>query len=127
MRKSLGKLGSILVIEVFLFGFGSGLVLAESSTFEVRFDFSAGDKVFPPGQYKITYARGNSNLFVLQNLGTNEKANVTFVTRLSRREKGAVIFDESDGRHYLSEVYMQGIDGFQLKGSPTDHKHVKVE
>jgi len=127
MRKSLGKLGSILVFGVFLIGFGSGLMLAESSTFEVRFGFSAGDQDFPPGQYKINYAGGNSNLFVLQNLRTNEKANVSFITRLSRREKGAVIFDESDGRHYLSEVYMQGIDGFQLKGSPKDHKHVKAE
>ena len=49
-------------------------------------------------------------------------------SRLSDRGNEAlVVFDKEGELYYLSEIFMPGIDGFQVKGATGKHTHVKVK
>jgi hypothetical protein len=100
---------------------------------KVGFEFTAGDTTFPAGTYRVTrHATGLGELKIAA-VGGTDKGSVAVITRLAREmaadqeKRTALVFDVVNGKSYLSEVWMAGQDGFLLRGTPDEHKHVIVK
>jgi len=115
------------------------LVLLSTATFaaaqmtasvyaDIPFQFFVGNKAFQAGSYQFT---ANSNLDEMTVASTKGKDTILapVITRLSPRSESeaAVVFDVAGGNHYLAEIYMPGIDGFQVQGAAVKHTHVSVK
>jgi len=119
-----------VILFVILVLSGMSVALAQDAakmSFSVSFPFKAGKNTFPAGEYQITFDQADSRHLQLVNTKTSEKQFITFVTRLSQRDQGSIVFDSIDEARYLSEVYMLGSDGFQIRATPEEHGHVKGE
>jgi hypothetical protein len=109
-------------------GFAAGSALAGDMIVTIKQPFEAGGKNYPPGPYRIL-ADDASNHINLLNLDRKTDDAIRFSTRLSSRDghRGEVVFDETEGGLYLSEVYIIGMDGFFFQGAPGKHKHLVVK
>jgi hypothetical protein len=119
-----------VLMALVLFLSGMNLALAQKSTtlsFSVSFPFKAGDKNFSAGSYRIVYDGRDSRHVQLVDVKTNQKQFISFITRLSSRSEGGVIFDSINKVRYLSEVYIEGTDGFQIRATPDDHSHENAD
>ncbi len=119
-----------LLAAVVLLISGVNLTLAQNNmslSFKVSFPFKVGDQLLPAGDYRLVYDGRDSRHLALYDAKTNEKQFITFVTRLSGRNDGGVVFDSINKVRYLSEVYMRGADGFQIRATPEEHVHENVK
>jgi len=95
---------------------------------DVPFSFIVSGKPLPAGTYKFT---PNNSLvqITVTNSKTNESAMSIVVTRLSPRSDGeaSLVFDVAGDDHYLAEIYIPGMDGFQVPCAPGKHTHVVVK
>lgn len=118
-----------VLMALVLFSPGMNLVLAQKSStlsFSVSFPFMAGDKKFPAGEYRIVHDGRDSRHLQLFDTKTNQKQFIPYITRLSARSEGGVVFDSINKVRFLSEVYMEGADGFQIRTTPEEHDHEKA-
>jgi len=117
----------LVLLTVILFLSGMSVGLAQNSaqlSFSVPFQFEVGENLLPAGEYRIIYDGQNSGHLQLVDTKTNQKQFVTFITRLSKRSEGSVVFDSINNVRYLSEVYLGKSDGFQIRATPEEHGHV---
>lgn len=117
-----------VLLIVILFVSGMNVALAQNSnslSFSVPFPFEVGENTLPAGEYRITFDGRDSRHLQLVNTKTSQKQFITFVTRLSQRSEGSIVFDSVNEARYLSEVYLAGNDGFQIRATPEEHGHVK--
>jgi hypothetical protein len=119
---------TVLAVALFTLAASGNLLLAQMITVAVPFEFKVGDRTMPAGSYDFRRSKDDTTL-TIRSLDTGEESIVAFITRLSPREdrKGSLAFDETNNTHYLSEVYMPGIDGFHLQGAPGEHHHSMLE
>lgn len=99
-----------------------------AASVKIPFAFMVKDKEMPAGRYEIR-VEGDGSRLVMQ--GADGSAGPTILPVLTRlAELGGtqvdVVFDNADGKHYLSEVHLPGRDGFALPGAPGAHTHTKV-
>ena len=124
MRKS-----SLVVSAIVLFAFAlcASLAYADALVAKVQFPFKAGGIEYPAGTYRIETIATMESLKILHE-ETTKSGIVPFLTRLSEREgeKGMLVFDKVGDQCYLSEIYIPGIDGFEVKAAAGKHTHVKV-
>ncbi|MFZ0426953.1 MAG: hypothetical protein WAO20_02465 [Acidobacteriota bacterium] len=119
---------TLLTVVFLLAGMNVAVAQSKSSmSFSVPFPFKVGETTFTAGVYRLTFDGGNSRNLQLVNTGTRQTQFVRFITRLSSRSEGKVVFDTVKQERYLSEVYMGGTDGFQILGTPEDHGHEVAE
>lgn len=119
---------TLLAVALLLASMGMALAQARSSlTFSVTFPFRVAKTTFPPGTYQLVYAGGNSRNLQITNKKTGKSHFVQYITRLSARQDGNVVFDHYDQERYLSEVYIGGSDGFQIQSVPNEHDHEVAE
>jgi hypothetical protein len=99
-----------------------------SITAEVPFQFYVGSKLLPAGVYKISATANLGEISVRDKAG-KESALAPVVTRLSPRsdKESNIIFDKTGENHYLTEIYIQGMDGFQIQGTKEAHTHTNVK
>ena len=94
----------------------------------VPFPFYVGNKMLPAGSYKI---QTNADLLLVTVSGDNGKDNATavLITQISTssEDKNSVVFDVVGNTHYLSEIYIQGEEGLQVKTSTEGHTHVRIK
>ena len=95
----------------------------------VGFAFTAGDKSFPAGSYEFAV---DSETVVLKitSKADGKSVAVPTLTRLSARsdiKQPILVFDRAGEKSYLTELYVEGEDGYYLKGAPGKHQHVQVE
>ena len=78
----------------------------------------------PAGSYEFRSSEDHTSV-TIKSLNTGDSSVVPFITRLSPRpdRKGSLAFDQMHGTHYLSEIYLPGMDGFHLQGAPGQHEH----
>ncbi len=117
-----------LLAVVFLLA-GMDLAVAQtkaSMAFTVAFPFKVGETTFPAGNYQLVYAGANSRNLQLVNKDTRRTQFVRYITRLSPRTEGGVVFDSYKNKRYLSEVYLGASDGFQIQSVPEEHTHEVV-
>ena len=96
---------------------GSAVNQASASDMVVHagFAFVAGGVTLPAGEYRIESYQENQ--VTIRNADTGKGIILPVLARLNERENyGATAIFKTDGTQYfLSEVYLPGMDGFQLK------------
>ncbi len=117
----------VFAVTMIIFALGNNLLFAQEIVVNIKFPFKAGGVSFPAGKYRIeTNATDREHVIVLRNMDTSKAEAVTYLTRLSDREKPYIVFDKIGDQYVLSEVYIAGIDGYQMSGVKEKHTHVKV-
>jgi hypothetical protein len=112
---------------------GSSLAYAAEQVLvnaDVPFQFTAGGQTLAAGKYQISET-GDSFPGVLQ-FRDEKTGKVTLVettSSLAMRENGGdtLVFDEVGTQHVLSEIHLEGLDGFYLAGMKTKHAHRSIE
>ncbi len=94
----------------------------------VPFPFYVTGKLLPAGSYRIEPSANLGEITVSSSEGKGG-AMAAVITRLSSssEDKDSVVFDVTGNDHYLSEIYIQGEDGFLVKGSSEKHTHMRVK
>ena len=120
-------LTAVLLVFVLTATFSAAQIVT-AVTAEIPFAFFVGAKSFPAGTYEF---RASENLEVINvaNMKGKDAAIAPVFTRLSPKSENeaAVVFDVAGADHYLSEVFMPGLDGFLFKGAPSKHTHVSIK
>ncbi len=131
--------GAFLVLAICLI-LGIAMTYAQSS-FKIPFKFEAGDKSFPPGNYRVSQEK--DGMITLRREPEGEEMLLTFVEKLSQPEtpveEAQLVFDmvgnfepsytEYVTDYLLSEVWMSPKEGFLVlttKGAH-DHKIIKEQ
>ena len=96
--------------------------------FTTTFPFYVGSTVLPAGSY-IIKATGADNKLTLTSTNGKRSYEVEASTRISAsaEDKDSVVFDVAVNDHYLSEVYIQGGDGYLIPGSNVKHTHLRIK
>ncbi len=99
---------------------------------KVAFPFTAGDTSLAAGTYRVSQP-GGMGMLKVEAVGGKESATVPVITRLSQEkhskgaQKAALVFDKVGEQSFLSEVWMPGLDGFLVRGTTDEHKHVTLQ
>jgi hypothetical protein len=95
---------------------------------DIPFSFTLAGKSYPAGNYSFTENTTMSAITIMAKDG-KQSAVVPYLTRLSSRslEQADLVFDVVGSDHYLSEVYMPGMDGFAFKAASSTHTHMTVK
>ena len=121
---------SVLVFVVVLFVLGVSVVAfaQQAATVDIPFPFIAGTTEMPAGRYQIKQSDPAANNLSIRRMDNNNTIQVPVLTRISDRGEttAQVVFDKTEDKNYLSEVYIPGIDGFHLQGAPGKHTHRKI-
>jgi hypothetical protein len=122
------QLVAVLAMAVIAIGLVGIPAWAQKAVVKIPFSFVAGDRDLPAGTYNIRPEMDTQNRLTIRNQDTGDSIMVPVITRLA--DKGAkeleLVFDKTGEKSYLSEIYIPGADGYQLKGAPGQHTHVKV-
>jgi hypothetical protein len=108
---------------------GSGFAAqatAESLKVKIDFQFTAGGKVLPPGEYEFTAVNNDQDIRI-QGEGKNS-ATVNVITRLaaeihSTPQDAHLVFDVVGGTDTLAEIWIPGQDGYVLQVTKAKHTH----
>ncbi len=120
------KSAVVVCAVVFALAIWGSIAYAEALVVNIQFPFKAMGKDFPAGKYQIE-AELQPGELKLTNEATGQGAVMTYTTRLSERDEALVVFDKQADKYFLSEIYIPGIDGFELKAAEGAHTHVKVK
>ncbi len=125
MRKRLFAVTGLLV---FTLGVITGYAQRARVAVQIPFSFTAGGSELPAGSYRIGTDPNNPSVLRIRNEAGDKSALCTIITRLSASEskKAQVVFDKVGEKRILSEVYLPGVDGYQLAGTKGEHTHEKV-
>jgi len=125
MRKRLLAYTGLLVLTL---GAVAGYAQRARVSVQIPFSFTAGGSELPAGSYRIGTDPNNPSVLRIRNEAGDKSALCTIITRLSASEstKAQVVFDKIGEKRILSEVYLPGIDGYQLAGTKGEHTHEKV-
>jgi hypothetical protein len=93
------------------------------------FPFYVGSTVLPKGSYVIKASGAEDTLITITSTDGKNKYEVEASTRISAtpEDKDSVVFDVAGNDHYLSEVYIQGGDGYLIPGSTVKHTHARIK
>ncbi len=122
MRKSTFVTWTVLLA----FALWGSIAYADVVTADIQFPFKAGGKEFSAGKYRLESDLQSGDI-ILRNESTGKALLLPVTERLSGRDEALVVFDKQGDQYYLSEIYMPGIDGFEVKAATGKHTHVKVK
>jgi hypothetical protein len=115
---------AVVAVVVVMLGMAGSLAWAGSQVdVEVRFNFIVNGKEMPAGTYTVQV---EGDRVVIKGLKGSAGMEVPVLTRLADRElpKPKLFFDKTkDGKYYLSELQVPGMDGFLFKGATGEHIH----
>ena len=121
-----------VVLGLVVFG-GSLAVRAQGPAKEIytkiSFPFLVGDNTFMPGDYQISRVEGASPALKVSTWDGKTSVEVPVITRLARHDHTGhdttdnLVFDRVGDQHFLSEVWMQGEDGYLVRGTAENHGH----
>jgi hypothetical protein len=96
---------------------------------EVPFDFMVRGKQMAAGRYEVMATDLQAEVLVVKNVKTGAVADATVMTRLADTEgkEATAVFDKAEGKYYLSELHVPGMDGFALPGAVGKHDHTKIK
>ena len=117
----------VVAVVVAVLGLAGSLAWAGTRVeVEVRFDFIVAGKEMPAGTYTIQV---DGERVVIKGSAGGVGTEVPVLTRLADREltKPKFYFDKTkDGKFYLAELQLPGMDGFLFKGATGEHIHEAV-
>jgi hypothetical protein len=94
----------------------------------IPFGFVVGDTSLPAGEYRIVHQTHQMPALRIQSADGKVNMGLNPVERLARQHMGdapaagSLVFDKVGDKHYLSEVWMPGEDGYLLP--PTKEAHL---
>lgn len=113
----------------FVLLFGGAPLYAQSSYFDIPFQFMVGGKAMSSGQYTIDQANEDQPL-MLRGPGGAEVV-LPFITRLSEPAtplaEPRLAFDKVGDTYYLSEVWLLDKDGYLVRATKESHTHHTVK
>jgi hypothetical protein len=121
----------LTTVAALVLGIGLAATVASAAgpvRVDVPFSFYLNGKEMSAGKYEILpQGQAMASLSVRPVSGGNLQL-ASVWTRLADNgdRKATVVFDVADGKHYLSEVFIPGSDGFALEGAPGKHTHVRI-
>jgi hypothetical protein len=97
----------------------------------IPFQFKAGDKVLPAGQYEFV-PDNQAKLMTVRSTPAGPSAMVIVLTRLAAgihttAADSHVVFDKVGDTYTLSEVWVPGADGFLLNVVKSKHEHKIID
>jgi len=94
---------------------------------DIPFSFTVEGVQMPAGNYTFNYSPTMDSISIANRSGKQTVLSPV-MSRLSPQSENEaeVTFGVVGKDHYLSEIYMPGMDGFQLPGAPAMHTHVKI-
>ena len=96
--------------------------------FNAEFEFSAGGRNFPIGQYKIMHEENSPWVVITAKSGAVTKLKIiTVLARDSVSTPSRLVFDKVGNDRFLSEVWFRDQDGLLLVGTKKTHEHVIVK
>jgi hypothetical protein len=100
----------------------------KSAVVSIPFAFYVGNEQLQPGKYEIKPSDATASHLTLRRVDNNDTLQVQILTRISNRggRDAQIVFDKTEDRSYLAEIYIPGIDGFHLQGAPGRHTHTKL-
>ncbi len=116
----------LLVASLFLI---STVVAMYAQTVSLRanipFAFTAGQKQLPAGEYSFTPTANGETVRVASNKDT---ALALVLTRMAAGihttpKDAHVVFDKMGDQYFLSEIWIPGVDGFDLHNTTQKHEH----
>lgn len=125
MRK---RLFAVAIALVAITAFAAAQTSAVKVTVDVPFGFFVSGKTLPAGTYQFV-AGGDLTQVNVTSADGKAIAMTTVITRISPRSEphGAVVFDVAGNDHYLAEIYIAGVDGFQVPCAPGPHSHTVLK
>jgi hypothetical protein len=94
---------------------------------KIPFEFTAGGKVLQAGQYDFTYTSGMRTVIV-RGADKGSVVNVPIITWLAGAmhttpNDAHIVFDVVGNNHFLSEIWIPGMDGLDLITTKEIHQH----
>jgi hypothetical protein len=129
VRTTLGV--SVLVLTVLFAAVTLYAQVAVAQGVNVPFQFSLAEKAFPASTYYFRCQNANDFVEVLGK-GKNLLTRVRVITRLApspgAKSDGTVrlVFDRVGEDHFLSEIWIPGMDGLLLRATSERHSHDMV-
>lgn len=127
-RRSLSVVGAVAV----LVGLVAGVASAQGPKkvqFETSFAFLLDGKEMPAGRYQLEALSSQGPTTVLvRSLQTSDMVMLKVITRLADLggSESRIVFDKTKDTHYLAEVHVPGMDGFDVQHAPGEHSHAVV-
>ena len=96
---------------------------------KVSFPFMVGENTFMPGDYQISRLNGATPVIKVSTWDGKSSVELPVITRLARQEHSehgttdTLVFDKVGDQHFLSEVWVQGEDGYLVRGTAGEHSH----
>lgn len=108
----------------------AGQTTAELIKAKVDFEFVAGSKTLPAGEYEFR-KEDTTQTFRIQGMGKAGDI-VNIITELSsevrQNPQGAMlVFDVVGDKYVLSEIWIPGLDGYLVQVTKGHHKHMVVK
>ena len=126
---------SVVVCGLVILG-GSLAVNAQAPAKEiytnVSFPFMVGEKIFAPGDYRISRLNDANPSIKVTSWDGTASVEVPVITRLARQDHSehdtteSLVFDRVGDQSFLSEVWMLGEDGYLVRGTSEEHHHTIV-
>ncbi len=122
MKKQVLAVASVCVVALALTG--SLAWAANTVGVDVPFSFMVKDKEMPAGRYQIRPEGTEMAQLVIRPTGGGGVTMVPVIERLADigAKEPKVVFDKVEGKYFLSEVHIPGMDGFLVgiaKGKET--------
>jgi hypothetical protein len=97
----------------------------------IPFQFNAGGKVLPAGQYEFT-ADNQAKMVTVRSTPAGSSSMVMVVTRMAAGihttpADAHIVFDKVGETYTLSEIWVPGMDGFLLNVIKTKHEHKIID
>jgi hypothetical protein len=97
----------------------------------IPFQFKAGDKVLPAGQYEFA-SDNQGRIVTVRSTPAGSSTMVMVFTRLAAgihttATDSHVVFDKVGDTYTLSEVWVPGMDGFVLNVVKSKHEHKIID
>lgn len=89
--------------------------------------FTVGEQLLPAGRYSVSTEPGDPARLHLHNSAGEACAWLPVITRLAQDShegtRARLVFDRVGGQCFLSEVWVDGEDGYLVRGTPKEHSH----
>jgi len=124
MKTNIAAIGLAILLAA---TFGLAQSQPQSVTAQIPFEFTAAGKIFPAGQYVLSY-NSVQRYVIVRGTDKGSDARVVLVTMLaagmhSSPSDAHVVFDKIGNNRFLSELWIPGLDGLDLLSTKEKHEH----
>jgi|WetSurMetagenome_2_1015567.scaffolds.fasta_scaffold07542_7 hypothetical protein len=107
------------------FGLAQGSIVIHAN---IPHEFTVNGKVLPAGKYDFAYDSSQMRLTIKDSVEGSSGVALTVLTRLAGAihttpQDSHVVFDKIGNKYLLSELWIPGLDGFELLSTKERHEH----